>query len=75
MADALWWTKGAANHWLCRVPPEARFTLKVFPKGDGRWSWEVFSGTTPDPMATGIVNSLGAAKAATERFLKSAGYL
>ena len=39
-----------------------------------RWSWEVFSGDADSPMATGIANSLGAAKNVAEQFVKRAGY-
>ena len=73
-AEPLRWIKTGRDGWICRVPPAARFTLKAFPKGDGRWSWEVFSAATVDPMATGIVGSLGAARNATELFLKRSGY-
>ena len=69
------WTKGAVDQWICRVPPNARFTLKTLAKPDGRWSWEVFSGAADSPMATGIVSSFGAAKNAAEQFLKRAGYV
>jgi hypothetical protein len=69
------WTKGAADQWICRVPPDARFTMKAFAKPDGRWSWEVFAGAAESPMATGIVGSLGAAKNAAEQFLKRAAYI
>jgi hypothetical protein len=68
------WTKAANDQWICRVPPNARFTLKALAKADGRWSWEVFSGDTEAPMATGIVGSVGAAKNATELFLKRLGH-
>ncbi len=69
------WTKTGRDQWICQVPPDARFTLKASIKGDGRWSWEVYAGAAEDPMATGIVGSLGAAKNAMEGFLKRAGHL
>ena len=31
-----------AEAGFCRVPPDAVFTMKVQPKGDGRWTWEIF---------------------------------
>jgi hypothetical protein len=68
------WTKTARDQWRCEVAPDARFTLKAFIKGDGRWTWEVFSGATENPMASGHVGSLGAAKNASEGFLTRAGY-
>ena len=71
---AMQWTKAAGDQWICRVPPGARFTLKVIPRSDRRWSWEVFSGDADSPMATGIANSLGAAKNVAEQFVKRAGY-
>jgi hypothetical protein len=69
------WTKSGPDQWICRIPPDARFTLKAFIKGDGRWTWEVYSGATLDPMASGIVGSLNAAKNAMEGFLKRSGHL
>ena len=71
----LHWTKTGPDQWISHLPPAARFTLKTFIKGDGRWTWEVYSGTTEDPMATGIVGSLNAARNAIEGFLKRAGHL
>jgi len=68
------WSKTGRDQWRCQVPPDARFTLKAQIKGDGRWTWEVFAGTAENPMASGIVNSLGAAKNAGEGFLIRAGY-
>lgn len=69
------WSKTAPDQWKCEVPPDARFTLKAYIKGDGRWWWEVYAGTTDRPMAAGIVGSLGAAKNASEGFLKRAGHV
>jgi hypothetical protein len=66
------WAKKARDQWHCEVPPAARFTLKASIMGDGRWTWEVFAGTAVNPTATGIVGSLGAAKNASEGFLKRA---
>jgi hypothetical protein len=68
------WSKTARDQWQCEVPPDARFIVKARIKGDGRWTWEVFAGAAENPTASGIVNSLGAAKNASEGFLKRAGY-
>jgi hypothetical protein len=72
---AMQWTKAGLDQWICRVPPDARFTLKAFVKGDGRWSWEVFAGVTKSPMATGIAANMGAAKKTAEQFVTRAGFL
>jgi hypothetical protein len=52
---------------------EGPFVVNVSPKGDGRWNWEIFADEGPNPTATGIGNSLGAAKNATEQFVKRSG--
>jgi hypothetical protein len=57
------------------LPPDARYTLKVYVKGDGRWSWEVFAGAALSPMATGIASNVGGAKKTAELFVTRAGYL
>jgi hypothetical protein len=64
------WKKSEMDQWIYRAPPDARFTLKIAPKGDGRWAWSVFAGTADGPMATGLANSLGAAKNTAEQLLK-----
>ena len=64
------WKKAAGDLWSASVPP---FSLKIQPKGDGRWSWEIYSGDTPNPTASGVRPSLGAAKTATELFVKRSG--
>ena len=69
------WTKAGRDQWVCRVPPDARYTLKAFIKGDGRWSWEVFAGAAHSPMATGIAGNVGAAKKTAELFVTRAGYV
>ena len=68
------WKKIARDQWICEVPPDARFTLKAFMKGDLRWSWEAFMKGTEAARASGIVNSLNAAKNASEQYLKKSGY-
>jgi len=64
------WNKIAGEQWICRVPPNARFTMKVAPKGDGRFTWAVFAGEATNPAATGIAQNLGGAKATAEQYLK-----
>jgi hypothetical protein len=51
------------------------FVVKIRPKGDGRWAWEVFRDDTRSPMATGVASSLGAAKNVTEQFVKRQGLI
>ncbi len=59
------WSK-SGDAWTCSVEP---FTMKVAPKGDGRWNWQVFKGSA-NPTASGVAASLGAAKTAAEQFVK-----
>ncbi len=65
----LQWSKGAGDLWTCVVEP---FSLRVAPKGDGRWNWQIFKGAT-NPTASGVASSLGAAKTVTEQFVKRSG--
>ena len=67
------WKKAPRDVLICHVPPDARLTLKIFPKGDGRWTWQVFAGTAENAMATGIAASLGAAKNVVENFANRTG--
>jgi hypothetical protein len=69
-APRMEWTKTAPDTWRREVPPDAQFTLKAAMMRDRRWTWEVYAGAAERPMATGIVNSLGAAKNACEGFIK-----
>ena len=64
------WTKEPGDRWTARVEP---FLLKVEPKGDGRWNWQVIKEPSPNPAATGIASSLGAARTATEQYVKRSG--
>jgi hypothetical protein len=64
------WKKAAGDRWSDRVGP---FELKVEPKGDGRWAWQVFKDSAPNPAATGVAASLGAAKTVTEQYVKRSG--
>lgn len=72
------WTKGApaisgkGNAWHTKAGP---FTLNVVPKGDGRWNWSVLKEGTTNPVASGVVSSLGAAKTATENYVNRSGLL
>ena len=55
------------------MPPDAIFTMKVLPKGDGRWTWEVYPQKGQRTIAGGIVSSLGAAKTICENFANRSG--
>ena len=68
------WTKDGTG-WICRVPPDAIFTLKVQPKGDGRWTWEVYPRVGDRTIAGGVVPSLGGAKTISENFVNRSGLL
>ncbi len=52
---------------------EGPFIMKLGPKGDGRWNWEIFADGSENALARGVVNSLGAAKTACERFVARSG--
>jgi hypothetical protein len=69
---AMKWTKDG-DGWVCRVPPDAIFTMKVQPKGDGRWTWEIFPQTGDRTIAGGIMSSMGAAKTVSENFANRSG--
>lgn len=64
------WSKAEGDVWTTRAGP---FSLKVAPKGDGRWNWHVFSGEQTNPTATGVARSLGAGKTTAENFVKRSG--
>jgi hypothetical protein len=66
------WSKLAGDSWICEVPV-ALLTLKIQPKPDGRWAWQIFSGKTANAVASGIASSLGAAKTVTEQYVKRSG--
>lgn len=66
------WRKVTGDRWSAVQGP---FTLRVEPKGDGRWNWNICRGETPNPEASGVATSLGAAKTATENFVKRSGLL
>lgn len=64
------WAKGAGDLFTARVGP---FALKHWPKGDGRWNWQVFKDDGANPTASGIGSSQGAARTAAENFVKRSG--
>jgi hypothetical protein len=66
------WTKDG-DGWIWRVAPDAIFTVKLRPKGDGRWTWEVRARDGKGALASGIVSSLGAAKTVSENFVRRSG--
>jgi len=64
------WSKDPKDVWTSKAGP---FALKVSPKGDGRWNWQVLKDGIANPVATGVASSLGAAKTAPEQFVKRSG--
>ena len=66
------WIKSSAELCTGTIGP---FTLKVLAKGDGRFSWQVFRNGTPNPTASGVAASLGAAKAVTEQLVNRSGLI
>lgn len=49
------------------------FVSNVMPKGDGRWTWEVFADNATSSQATGVGSSTGAAKTAAENYIQRSG--
>ena len=49
---------------------DTRYALRADVMPDGRWTWKITSAGAVAAMASGIVNSPGAAKHAIECFLK-----
>ena len=68
----LQWTKDAKDVLTAHAGP---FTVKITPKGDGRFGWQIFTGDAHNPTATGVGASLGAAKTTTEQFVKRSGLI
>ena len=66
------WKKDGTG-WICLAGPDAVFTMKVQPKGDGRWTWTVWAKGGESPLATGVGNSLGGAKMVSENFATRSG--
>lgn len=62
--------KTADEQWICRVPPNGRFTMTVTPTGDGRFSWAVYARENANPAATGMARNLGGAQATAEQYVK-----
>jgi len=65
-----WKKSPAGDVWTARAGP---FSLKVQPKGDGRWTWEILKDEARDATATGIARSFGAAKSVAEQFVNRSG--
>jgi len=63
-----WKKQGTA--WRSAAGP---FVLRVAPKGDGRFTWEVVADGADSPQASGIGTSLGAAKTAGEQYVLRSG--
>ena len=63
------WTKKGEG-FTTTVGP---FVTDVMPKGDGRWTWEIFADAARGSQASGIGSSKGAAKTAAEQFIKRSG--
>jgi hypothetical protein len=57
--------------WLSVVGP---LSVKVEPKGDGRWAWFIHTGGAPNPTAMGIAASLAAAKNVVEQYVLRSGH-
>jgi len=64
------WKKSAGDVWDNETGP---FVAKIIPKGDGRWLWTIHSDGKPNHVATGIGNSLGAAKTSCDNFVSRSG--
>ncbi len=58
------------DDWSASAGP---LSVRIQPKGDGRWNWRVFRDDQMNPMAAGVANSLGAAKTVVEQFVKRSG--
>lgn len=67
-----WRKTTGSDLWTAHAGP---YVVKIEPKGDGRWSWTITSGDKPNPEATGIRPSLGAAKTACELFVNRSGHV
>jgi hypothetical protein len=63
------WTKTQAD-WSTKGGP---LSAKIQRKGDGRWNWQISRDDQPNPMASGVANSLGAAKNVVEQFVNRSG--
>jgi hypothetical protein len=66
------WRKNHSDVWSAQVGP---YAIKIEPKGDGRYAWTITNGGKPNPEATGVRPSLGAAKTACEQFVNRSGHV
>ena len=57
--------------WTSVVGP---LSVRLEPRGDGRWAWSIHTGATPNPTATGLASSLAAAKNVVEQYVKRSGH-
>lgn len=65
------WTKEPAEAWSLKA---TLFTALVKPTRDGRWTWEVFKeGGSANAAATGVSQSMNAAKRTVENFVTRSG--
>jgi hypothetical protein len=73
---AIKWIKaGSVKAGEVKVASAGPFTMKVEPTGDGRFTWGIWSGDTPNPAATGVASSFGAARAAAENYVNRSGHV
>lgn len=49
------------------------FVANLMPKGDGRWTWEIFADDARSSQATGVGSSKGAVQTAAENYIKRSG--
>lgn len=63
-----WKKKGEG--FTAKVGP---FVAYLMPKGDGRWTWEIFADEARGSQATGIGSSKGAVQTAAEQYIKRSG--
>ncbi len=67
------WKRLGEDQWTSDL--DTRFSMNVKKMGDGRWTWKVSATGAVSHMATGICNSVGAAKQAVQNFLVKSGQL
>lgn len=66
------WRQHPNDTWITRAGP---YVVTIKKTGDGRFGWSIVSGDKPNPEATGVRTSLGAAKTACENFVKRSGHV
>ena len=64
------WKKQKDGGFVAAAGP---FAIKAWPKGDGRWNWEIIVDNATNPAATGVATSAGAAKNACENYVQRSG--